>query len=473
MPAPDRATADRSAVFSAMWGVAMLAHLWNQANGWDVVFGASAQGVAALFALAATLFLLSRPASVERLVLVAAAQLLHVAAVAPFIADHWMLDALVNTAVLAAAARVWWRDRRLEAGAFFAAFAPAARVLFVVCYGAAALAKFNDGFLDPQESCGRDLLGRSLQFFALSLPPWIPIALTLVTETAVAFFPLVPRLRTAGIRAGLFFHFFLSLTTAVNVVDFTTAVYALLFLFSPDETTERLRAIGERLAARVPWLRAPALRRRGTRIAALAVFVWVAGVVPALARRGVHGPALFVATELFNVWCVLVVVLALLTLSARPGEPASSWSGTWSVSPAFAPSIALAVLVVASPYVGGRNVGVFTMFSNLRTEGGVTNHFFLPRLAWLPWEDDLAEIESSDDPVLARLRVDGKAVNFLELKRRVQSEKGVSVVYVRGGRRVEHSPEHPDPALMSPIPFWERKLLLFRPIRLDRPVCWN
>lgn len=42
------------------------------------------------------------------------------------------------------------------------------------------------------------------------------------------------------------------------------------------------------------------------------------------------------------------------------------------------------------------------MFSNLRTEGGLSNHLFIPRVLSLGgYQEELAEIVARDDPDLA------------------------------------------------------------------------
>jgi len=135
------------------------------------------------------------------------------------------------------------------------------------------------------------------------------------------------------------------------------------------------------------------------------------------------------------------------------------------------------------------------MFSNLRTEGGHTNHFLVPpgRFALAGYQDDLARVAylsgRPPEPWPWWVRVLGGErwvrrnsrwvrglpnvrVPFTEVRRTLQlwREIGytrVSISYERGGRRQLVDDAFVDPELMQPMPFWERKLMAFRAVDDD------
>jgi hypothetical protein len=122
------------------------------------------------------------------------------------------------------------------------------------------------------------------------------------------------------------------------------------------------------------------------------------------------------------------------------------------------------------PYVGSKTETAFAMYSNLRTEEGRTNHLIVPRpLAWFDYQTDLVEIESSSDPELAELAVEGHPVPFYVLRRRVAELSGagardIAITYQRAGQRHVAAQAELDPALSDAPSYFERKFLRFRTI---------
>ncbi len=110
------------------------------------------------------------------------------------------------------------------------------------------------------------------------------------------------------------------------------------------------------------------------------------------------------------------------------------------------------------------------MYSNLRTEAGVTNHLLIPRpLELFDYQTDLVTIASSSDPKLAELARKGFPVPFQALRQRVweaatAGAQGIALVYRRGEREITTSQAELDPELAAEPSFVERKLVGFRPI---------
>ena len=127
---------------------------------------------------------------------------------------------------------------------------------------------------------------------------------------------------------------------------------------------------------------------------------------------------------------------------------------------------------MACQYTGLRTQGTFTMFSNIRTEGGTTNHLFLPRFSVFGYQD-LVTIVTSSEPRLQRLAGEGQVLPFVEFRRNLVARPDVAVTYVRAGREVAMAHASDDRSLV-PLPFLERKLLTFRPVPgAGPPKCTN
>ncbi len=123
--------------------------------------------------------------------------------------------------------------------------------------------------------------------------------------------------------------------------------------------------------------------------------------------------------------------------------------------------LALVVLDAASPYAGGKTITSFTMYSNLRTEGGTSNHFFLPRVSLASGQDDLVEILETSDPLLRKVRRTGSLITWHELRRRLSAAPTASIRYLRGGTVFSYAEARENPELVTLDPI-ARRLLAYR-----------
>ena len=107
------------------------------------------------------------------------------------------------------------------------------------------------------------------------------------------------------------------------------------------------------------------------------------------------------------------------------------------------------------------------MYSNLRTEGGYSNHWLMPAsLQVWDYQRDLVKIHRTSVSRVQRLVNRGYQWTFYEFKWLMHEYPNASVVYERNGvvrrvRRVNEDPElMPDHSVM-------RKFLRFRPVAGD------
>jgi hypothetical protein len=133
-----------------------------------------------------------------------------------------------------------------------------------------------------------------------------------------------------------------------------------------------------------------------------------------------------------------------------------------------------------SPYLGLRTVPAFSMFSNLRTEGGLTNHWFMPSRALriAGFQEDLVTMRSAQDEELLRFSRRPRRA-FYDLKMRIQrmaaaGKRDIAVSYRRGSEVHALARAETDPELMEPVPWWQRKWLKFRPVPIStqRECAW-
>jgi hypothetical protein len=131
---------------------------------------------------------------------------------------------------------------------------------------------------------------------------------------------------------------------------------------------------------------------------------------------------------------------------------------------------ALLIFDGINPYLGLKTDTAFAMYSNLRSEGGTTNHLIWRHpLDLANYQEDLVQIVDSSDPALKAAAKRGWPLPFFDLRRRISSlakegGKNISVSYVRNGQLVQVEKAELDPELATRPPLLERKLLLFRAI---------
>lgn len=436
-----------TAIFVRMWAVAHLIHLAGATQSsfdtpWNITVAVAA------------LMLLRAPTQGAWLAVLAGAQLVDMVVGLPFSPDHWMLMAAVNLAILATMAtrRSW--DQAAVAAAF-----PAARLLLLVGYTAAALSKYNTTFLDAGTSCARAIAeAASFGMTERVDVPWAWVAATIAFETSIPILLAIPATRRHGVRVGMAFHFMLSASPAFAVVDFTAALYALFFLFLSErdlgEIRSRIQSAVRRSSiarhvARAPW------------VAAAVAFVafGLLGYVQPRAAAGV----LFVFSELY--------LLGMLTVALLAWNESRETRSFGRVRWFHVPVVVVLVLWAANPYLGLRTTSVFTMFSGLRTEGAAPNHLFMPSFRLTGWQDDFVVIEESNHPEHASARDGLLGIPLIALQRTATDFPELAVSGTMDGAAVDFGPG-PGQRQFEPLPSWQYKLFLFRPVAAsDQQFC--
>lgn len=455
---------DRGTVFAALWAAGHLFHALHQ--GGDGA-GGRLEDAWLLLPLVASFAVLIRPTSPRRLAILALAQLTAFAVQMPIVANHWLMAAFVNTGILIA----FNRGRLPGFGPkrdVVSLVAPYARGVFLISYTTAAVAKMNRDFLDSEASCIVAIISASgLQPSALGSVVSVAITITVLVELSVPLLLFFDRTRRAGVGVAAVFHLVLALPPAVNVMDYSMLVFALLWMFMPVDAGSRVRDV----------LRSsPSLNRiRNRRSRASwpkAEFVASALAVLAATRSELVGDALWgaITTTLYVGGGVLVVTIGLGVLGSyrQDPRPPSRLELLPPLRSGATILLALLILNASSPYLGGKTTSSFTMFSNLRTEGGESNHLFLPRLSFPSKQDDLVEIHASSNAFLSQVATEGHRVAYHEVRRTLSDDPSASVEFTRGGELFTFADASVDPDLVA-LGFFQRKLFHYRTVNVEGP----
>lgn len=360
--------------------------------------------------------------------------------------------------------------RRLDRMQWLARFQPLLRLELIIVYLLAGWHKLNTGFFNLQDSCAVHM------YLKIGLPApgdlarWLLIFATIATELCLPVLLTLRRTRNFAVGYGIAFHAFLGIT---GFYSFSTTMITLLFLFAPDGFIE---------AATEFWRE----HKRATLAAgALAALLFLAGIALMHTRAGnfLSVTPIWEETLHANHWMAAMywVFFVFGPLSAgfylwlwwRRGAtfiPDAHCCGP--ISPIFWIVPALLVFDGLTPYLGLKTETAFAMYSNLRTEGGPTNHLiWRNRLDLGGYQENLVRVVSSSDPALEADARDGLDIPFFVMRTRIadlarKGAKDVAITYVQDGvtRNVDHAESAPD--LASPPSWLERKLLKFRRIQL-------
>lgn len=396
----------------------------------------------------------------------------------PAASNHLVLSLLIAVALGTAAAWSWAiRNRPGVPERFVVRWLDAARtpvgLVLLVVYLFTVFDKLNTAYFSQGTSCGGELFGQI--FWLNGFDDVVPgptvgqlVAIAAVVIEAVILVLLaVPRLRFWGVVIGVVFHSILALS---SFYDFATIVFAVYVLLVPAES-----------------FTTPAARSTALRYVALTGFAGhvLLSVVSSSAESpsspiGLPWHTLFVLTWYIAVLPFMVVMLRGYRGAQAAGVPTPAWRLRPLVL-LLAPLLAFAN--GATPYVGLKTVANFSMFSNLHTEDGSTNHL-LPGVTGLELTGYLRDTVTVVGLELPRYAGDTTSLRrqtrwlsedppvripWLELRRAVALWRdagltGVRIAYLHDGppRVVDDATN--DPVLAAPLPWWHRHLLAFRAV---------
>jgi hypothetical protein len=263
----------------------------------------------------------------------------------------------------------------------------------LLLYVFATLHKFNLGFLRADYSCAAAHYLRLRNVIPL-LPaaPWathFAIYSTLAVEGGIPLLLFFHRTRFYGVLLALLFH---TVVGVNNYFDFSAPVYALLLLFVPYGTFSSVQknpfALFEKWESASPRIFLPAA---GVAAAAITFFT-------SYFSRGGLSNDLGIA---FGICYGLGFILLLIWENTRheSGEKLDSLPLSFRSFAQYVP-VLLMILNGLCPYLGLKTETSFAMFSNLRTEGGRTNHLFVPNLQVFDFQKHLIQILESNIPVI-------------------------------------------------------------------------
>jgi hypothetical protein len=478
--APNRATAMESSTVSHSRRVATFAVLSALAViAWHAQTSTRLRADWQTAGFIIALVVLVRPFSKVTFLSLALVEVLSVLIALPSINTNRLLQLFIFATIASTGVYVFARNgfRKLDSGEWLALFEPLLRLQLVIVYGLAAWHKLNVDFLNPQSSCAVFLFERT-PFWHLRANSntlrWSLILGTVVTEMLLPVTLSIRRTRNFAICYGALFHISLGFS---EFYAFSITMMSLLFLFTPADFCDAAIELWHR---RKPWINWAVSIVLLTIVTAM-VILTALKFGPSFAE--IRRASTFVG-RLNMVWLTVgywawywMLLFYLLPLGLFVWlwyrQPASFKPSAKCFRPMPLVFLVLPALLVfdgLNPYLGLKTDTAFAMYSNLRSEGGITNHLIWRHpLALANYQVDLIQIVESNNASLQAIATRGWPIPFFDLRRRVygltrDGEKNISVTFIRNGKTTRVEKAELDPDLATQPSLLERKLLLFRAI---------
>lgn len=449
--------------FAVVWAVASLFHMAHSGI-FDTRLNLALLSIVALYVI-------FKP-SMGGFVALVLLQLMDVLFRMPNVTNHWIFTAFVNITILQSIVYVIYKGRSFQVDDMdvYDTFAPMVRLEVIFLYFWAVFHKLNSGFFSPEVSCATELLRAQRMDGIISGFPqllYLNAYFTIIIELGILLMLCFRRSRNAGVLIGLVFHLVLSYSSYNAFFDFTSMVAAVYFLFTTPEFNRSVDQWRKNITTSLK-----SIFSRYSRIKLIIVCATIAIVfaVIAVLNKILHDYTDF---HLFFFWTlyglILVFVLAKFLFVkketqglAQPFAPRSNWL------------LILPVIVFVngmSPYLGLKTENSYAMFSNLRTEGGVTNHFLVPVSAQIfDYQKNVVEIVSSTDNNLQRLADEGQLMVLFEFRNYLQKNGPGEVVYnLNGKTNVYRKGQTEMAGALAPNSALLSKVMNFRTVGKEEP----
>lgn len=326
----------------------------------------------------------------------------------PFVADHLVMELFLNLSILGAFLYLAINGRTLAVSLdeMFAIFSPIGRWLLVIMYFYGTFHKINPGFMSIESSCAPPFITGVPILRAFLGSGWMEYAAiygTLLLEAIAMLLLLSTRTKYFGMLLGMSFHFIIGISGYGTLAHFSAYALAMHTLFLPS-------GFGKRLYSE-PLV--PKILKNAASFRVLTILFVTLQVSLAL-HLGVTREG-FLVNGLFAMFAVVLMSLVFKYGQMRPGDAPYRLKS---------PVVSLNLLSIwfflhcASPYIGLGTGGALTMFSGLRTEGGISNHYIIRSpIPLFSYQDKVVYVEQATNANLQELSEEGQGMVMFDFQR--------------------------------------------------------
>jgi len=368
----------------------------------------------------------------------------------PYVVNHILLESFIDFIILLTIGYTLWQQKTDPVSdsemrtRIFEKFAPVLSLIVILMYWVIVNSKTNFDFFSLDRSCIADFYIDVLDFLPYlglpdlnvamnTAPARISLWIFMLVEVLIPLFLMFKKTRYIALMIGVPFHMLLAM---IGHRTFSGFIFALYTLICADSLAVLIGGWRSKFEANKEHY------TRRLKIAAAAIVgMAIAGCVYAyIGHGGLHG-----VFKWFRYWvfvffysAVGITILRAIFRYYKVGdsEPTEVW--TWK--PKLLWLMMVPVMINgASPFIGLKTETSFAMYSNMRTEGDINNHMFMPVWRVAGYQDDLVNILDSDHPQLKEW------IEVIPLHDREMILRKVNVVYFEFNRIISESmAENPD-----------------------------
>ena len=330
----------------------------------------------------------------------------------PYVADHLVMELFLNFSIVVAFCYLAISNKTMRVGTaeIFELFSPVGRWLLILMYFFGTFHKINPGFMSLVSSCAVPFVSGFPLPGALLEQEWVKWAAiygTLIVELVAMVLLLSGRTKYVGMLLGMSFHFVIGISTFGTMAHFSAFAMALHTLFLPSSFGSRISALSF-----VPAFLKNADTFRYFTIG-LIVLQIAFGLHLGFTRQG------FLVNSLYALFGVTLLALVFRHGQMRrqdaPYRLRSSLTALNIIPVWF-------FLHCMSPYIGLGTGGTTAMFSGLRTEGGISNHYIIRKpIRLFPYQDDIVYIDDAQNQTLIEAKDDGQGIVLFDFQRHFRS----------------------------------------------------
>jgi hypothetical protein len=334
----------------------------------------------------------------------------------PFVADHLVMEIFLNLSIMLSYCYLAFRRRsfKVTTSEMFELFSPVGRWLLMTMYLFGTFHKINPGFMSVASSCAVPFID-GFPVYASRLgqvwPQYAAIYGTLILEATAMFLLLSARTKYFGMLLGMSFHFIIGISSYGTLAHFSAFALALHVLFVPSSFGERIY--------QEPLI--PAFLKTDSAFKVLTVILIALQIGLAFHLMKTHQG--YLVNSLFAVYGV-----ALLFLVFKHGQIRDSDAPYRLKSPFMALNLVPIwfLLHCMSPYVGLGTGGTMAMFSGLRTEGGISNHYIITKpIPLFSYQDKIVYIEEASNPSMQAAADDEQGIVMFDFQRHIMQRENI------------------------------------------------
>lgn len=460
---------DGLSAFAPLWGMAMLFSLAADPRSLSGQYGPTMFILNWAGALSAIL-LMVRPRATWLLAALALSSVALYVYKLPVASNNKTIATFMNGSVLLVLAVLLIQGKRGEdlRETAYERLRVIARGLLAVMYIFGIYHKINTDFLDPAVSCAVGLYKPLATPFGLGdslAGKYMAIYSTFVIETITLVGLYWRRWFAVGFITALIFHYIIPISAFSWYMDFSSLVLALYALSIPAVVSGKVYNDAVKVLAPIRHR----LGNLGILVPGVMAGLLAAGVVVAVSLQQ---PAREPMLLYHSVWVVLWAVIggvAVVAFTRAAIEHMPFTGARYPRQPLWLWLIPGAMfLMCLSPYVGLKTESSVNMFSNLHTEGGVSNHLVTPKPPYLfNYQNDLARIIDSNNPKVKHLGETDQYMVMLGMKELLRKQPDTWITYEKDG--VIHERATTQSFIGQQAGLLERNLLIFKSVDFSTP----